>query len=98
MRTFSEKMIRRRQRERPNMTVSLRLPQDIVEDLTEMAPLWGCGSYEALIRLYIGEGLRKDESKLNQPEVIDLLEALKRDGAADDVISARLAETIRKSA
>ncbi len=61
--------MRRSQRVRPKTTVSIRMPEDIVEDLTEMAPVWGCGSYEALIRLYIGEGLRRDEAKLEEPEV-----------------------------
>jgi len=98
MRSLSEKMVRRRQRNRPRTTVSLRLPVDIVEDLTEMAPVWGCGSFEALIRLYISEGLRNDEAKMEEPEVRVLLESLKRDGVADEVIAERLAETMQRSA
>jgi hypothetical protein len=87
-----------KQKDRPSTTVSLRLPVDIVEDLTERAPVWGCGSYEALIRLYISEGLRKDEAKMEEPEVRVLLESLERHGIADEVISEVLAEILQKSA
>jgi hypothetical protein len=90
--------MRRRQRDRPKTTVTLRLPQDIVEDLEELAPIWGCGSFEALIRIYISEGLRKDEAKLEEPELRELLEGLKREGAPDKVIVERLAETLQKTA
>ena len=98
MRSLSEKRLRRSQRVRPKTTISLRLPEDIVEDLTEMAPVWGCGSFEALIRLYIGEGLRRDEAKLEEPEVKELLDKLQREGVPETVILERVSETLQKSA
>ena len=98
MKTLSEKLKARRQIDRPKVTVELRLPADVVEDLKEMAPILGFGSYQALLRGYISMGMREHESKLNQPEVLALLETLKRDGVADEVISERLAETFQKSA
>jgi hypothetical protein len=98
MKSLSEKMAVRRQRNRPKTTVELRLPLDVLEDLDEMAPLFGMGSGQALIRAYISEGMRKDESALNQPEIREMLETLKRDGAPDEVISERLAETLQKTA
>jgi hypothetical protein len=98
MKSLSEKMARRRQRDRPKTTLNLRLPVDIVEDLAEMAPVLGFGSPEALIRAYISDGLRKHESMMNQPEVRVLLESLKRHGIADEVITEVLAETLQNSA
>jgi len=43
-------------------------------------------------------GMREDESRLNRPDVRELLEMLKRDGVPDEVISERVAETLQKSA
>ena len=98
MKTLSEKLKARRQKERPKITVEIRLPADVVEDLKEMAPVLGVSNYQALIRAYISMGMREDESALNRPEVLALLQALKRDGVADEVISERVAETLQKSA
>ena len=98
MRTLSEKMERRRHKDRPRTTVTIRLPEDVVEDLAEMAPALGFSSCESLIRVYISEGMRKDESRLNQPDVKILLDSLKRHGIAESVISEVLAETLQKSA
>jgi len=98
MKSLSEKMARRGVRDRPKTTVSIRLPEDVLEDLAEMAPVLGFGSAESLIRAYISDGLRKHESMMNQPEVRVLLETLKRHGIADEVITEVLAETLQKSA
>ena len=97
MKSLSEKMKRRR-KERVLTTVEIRLPEDIVEDLREMAPVLGVGSYQALIRAYISMGMREDESRLNQPEVRELIESLTRERVAEEVISERVAETLRKTA
>jgi hypothetical protein len=98
MKSLSEKMARRQLRDRPKTTVTIRLPEDVLEDLSEMAPVLGFGSAEALIRAYISDGLRKHESMMNQPELRVLLETLKRHGIADEVINEVLAETLQKSA
>lgn len=98
MKTLSEKLKRRMRKDRPRTTVTLRLPEDVVEDLTEMAPVLGFSTCESLIRVYISEGMRKDESRLNQPDVKVLLDSLKRHGIADEVITEVLAETLQKSA
>ena len=69
-----------------------------VEDLKEMAPVLGVGSYQALIRAYISMGMREDEARLNQPEVRELIERLTRDRVAEHIISQRVAETLQKTA
>jgi hypothetical protein len=98
MKSLSEKMAIRRRKDRPKVTVEIRLPEDVVEDLKEMAPIMGIGSYQALIRAYISDGLRKDEATMESPEVRTLLDSLKRHGIADEVISEVLAETLQKIA
>lgn len=79
-------------------TISLRLPEDLIEDLKQIAPVMGFGGYQPLIRSYIGEGLRRDEATLAQPELQVLRESLRRHGIADAVIEEVVAETVRKSA
>jgi hypothetical protein len=52
------------QKDRPTMTVSIRLPVDVVDDLQEITPMLEFFSYRALIKAYIGQGLRKDLERL----------------------------------
>jgi hypothetical protein len=40
-------------------TISIRLPEDVINDLKEVAPLLDYAGYQPLIRAYIGQGLRK---------------------------------------
>ena len=41
-------------------TVSLSIPDDVVEDLKNIAPRLGFSGYQPLIRAYIGQALRAD--------------------------------------
>ena len=73
--------------------VNLRMPEDVLEDLRRIAPQLGFSSAEALIRAYVGQGLRKDLEKLEQtPEVSSLIESLRRKGVKDDVLADAVAE------
>ncbi len=52
--------IRRNMEPNPPMTlISLRLPVHVIEDAKEIAPTLGFGGYQALLRAYISQGLRK---------------------------------------
>lgn len=55
--------------ERKKMMVSLRMPEDVVENLKRMAPLKGMSGYQALINYYVGMGLRRDLETLWLQEV-----------------------------
>lgn len=73
--------------------VSLRIPEDVVEDLKRIAPLLGFSGYQPLIRAYIGQGLRVDMERLEgNIEVATLLESLRRQGVEDKVIAAAVAD------
>ena len=43
-------------------TISIRMPEDVVEDLKRVAPVLGFMGYQPLIRAYIGQGLRQTSS------------------------------------
>ena len=55
--------------ERKKMMVSLRMPEDVVENLKRIAPLKGMSGYQALIKYYVGIGLRRDLETLWLQEV-----------------------------
>jgi len=56
---MSERIRRNMQPDKPMTLISLRLPDHVIEDLKEVAPSLGFGGYQALIRAYISNGLRK---------------------------------------
>ena len=51
-------------KDRPMTSITLRSPIDVVDSLKELAPQTGHSGYQALLKSYIGEGLRRDEAKL----------------------------------
>ena len=86
---FSQRL----QKDRPTTMISLRLPVDVLDDLKRVAPLLGFSGYQALVKAYIGQGLRSDLERLEESgAVAALIESLRRQGIADAVISSALAE------
>jgi hypothetical protein len=63
---MSERIQRRMVKDRKMTAISLRIPEDVVEDLKEVAPTLGLGGYQALIKAYISRGLRKDLARLEK--------------------------------
>jgi hypothetical protein len=92
MKTNKERMAQRLRRDRPMTTISMRVPEDVIADLKEIAPKFGFSGYQPLIRAYIGQGLRKDLARLERPELMGIEESLRRHGVTDAVIAAVLAE------
>jgi hypothetical protein len=82
-------------KERKNMMVSLRMPVDVVEDLKRVAPLKGISGYQALIKYYVGLGLRRDLEVLWLQEVPDKIEGiLEKHGLTADVRNDLLKELL----
>ena len=74
-------------------SVTLRMPEDVVEDLKRVAPTLGYAGYQPLIRSYIGKGLRADLARLDEGSVPRLIASLERRGVDESVIRQALAET-----
>lgn len=75
------------------MTIRIRMPEDVVENLKRVAPLLGFSGYQPLMRAYIGQGLRIDLERLESNQgVAELVESLRRRGVEEDVIVSALAE------
>jgi len=98
MKTVSERIRQRLKKDRQMTVISIRIPEDVIEDLKEIAPSLGFSGYQPLIRAYIGQGLRKDQARMENSQVQALAESLRKHGIADQVISAAIADAQLKSA
>ena len=87
-----DKLKQRLAKDRPMITVSIRFPEDVIEDLKRIAPLLGFSGYQPLLRTYVGQGLRVDLERLEQERIPALIESLKKRGISDEVINEALAE------
>jgi hypothetical protein len=88
----AESLKKRLDRNRPMTTMTIRMPEDVIEDLKRVAPLLGFSGYQPLARAYIGQGLRTDLERLDGDTVSGLIASLKRRGVSEDVIQAALGE------
>lgn len=87
------KLKQRLHKDRPMTNISLRIPEDVVEDLKRIAPVLGFSGYQPLIRAYIGQGLRADLARLEDNQTMtDFVASLRRHGVDDDVIASAMAD------
>jgi hypothetical protein len=94
---LNERLRKRLKKDRPNTTITMRIPVDVVESLKSIAPTRGFSGYQTLLKSYISEGLRRDEAEYDQYTARKLAEALKRRGVAEDVLRDALAEVEHSS-
>lgn len=88
--TIKKRMVKNR----PMTPVTLRMPIDVVESLKAIAPQKGFSGYQALLKAYIGEGLRIDEALFAFSLNARLIEVLKKHGVTDEVLQAATNELI----
>ena len=91
-----ERIAKRLRRDRPMVSVTLRMPDDVLEDLKHVAPLLGHSGYQPLMRAYIGRGLREDLAQLDESELDALVASLRRQGVDEALLTKALAETRSK--
>ena len=91
-----ETLKKRLDKNRPMTAVTIRMPEDVVEDLKRIAPILGFSGYQPLMRAYIGQGLRVDLERLENNTINALVASLKRRGVSDDVINEALTEIINQ--
>ena len=98
MKTMSERIKGRLKNNRQMTTISIRIPDDVIDDLKEIAPALGFSGYQPLIRAYIGQGLRKHQVEMEHSQLLTLTESLRKHGVADKIISSAVAEAKLKTA
>lgn len=87
------KLSERLQKDRPMTMVSIRIPNDVIDDLKRIAPMLGFSGYQALIKAYIGQGLRSDLERLEGGiEISALIDSLRKKGVTDEIISSAMQE------
>ena len=73
--------------------VSIRMPEDVVQNLKRIAPQLGFSGYQPLIRAYVGQGLRQDLARLEAtPNLDSFVESLRRHGVDENTIADAIAE------
>ncbi|BAY93465.1 MULTISPECIES: hypothetical protein [unclassified Tolypothrix] len=92
----AEALKKRLNKNRPMTTITIRIPEDVIEDLKRIAPLLGFSGYQPLVRAYIGQGLRVDLERLEGDTISALIASLKRHGVSDEVIHEALTEVTQK--
>jgi len=92
----AESLKKRLKRNRPMTTITIRMPEDVIEDLKRVAPLLGFSGYQPLARAYIGQGLRADLERLDNDTVTALVASLKRRGVEEEVIQDALTEVAQQ--
>ena len=98
MKTMRERLKTRLRKDRPMTTISIRMPEDVIDDLKEIAPALGLSGYQPLIRAYIGQGLRRDLERLDNSQMQAITESLRKQGVADELSSAAIADAGLKTA
>lgn len=78
---------KRLNKDRPMLTVTMRIPQDVVDDLKRIAPMLGFSGYQPLMRTYIGQGLRADLARLDSGPMAKLIENLKAQGVSEEALA-----------
>lgn len=82
----------RKNPDRPMTTISMRLPEDVIEELKRVAPMVGMNGYQPLIRFYVGKGLRDSLAELHGSQWERLAEVLRKRGMDDEQVAEIIAE------
>ena len=73
-------------KDRPMISVTLRMPEDILNDLKKIAPIKGFSGYQALIRSYVGVGIRDDLEKYENSAIAKLIDNLREQGVPEKIL------------
>jgi len=82
-----ETIKKRLAKDRPMVSITLRMPEDVVNDLKRIAPLKGFGGYQGLMRAYVGSGLREDMEQMEGSAVAQLLDKLREEGVPEKTLT-----------
>jgi hypothetical protein len=88
-----EALKQRLDRNRAMTSVTIRMPEDVVEDLKKVAPLLGFSGYQPLIRAYVGQCLRVDLERFESETVTALIASLKRRGVRIEIMRCKSINT-----
>ena len=80
-------------RNRPMVSISLRIPADVLADLKRVAPELGFSGYQPLMKAYIGQGLRDDLARLEQTTSLErFADSLRQRGVDPQLIEEAMVD------
>lgn len=79
---------------RQKIDVTISIPEDVIEDLQRIAPLLGFSDHKALIKAYIGQGLRRDIERVDNETMTAFINSLRHRGVSNEIIDQALNEVI----
>ena len=89
----SSDLKKRLKKNRTMVPVSIRMPEDVVEDLKRIAPQLGFSGYQPLIRAYVGQGLRQDLERLTDTSNLQqFVKSLQNHGVDPKTIEQAIAD------
>jgi hypothetical protein len=91
---ISDTLKNRLNKDRPMTSITLRIPVDVVDSMKAIAPCKGFSGYQALLKSYVSEGLRRDEAQFTTLKELKLIAALKKLGVSDSVIEEATREVL----
>ena len=81
-------------KDRPTTSITMRMPVDVLEDLRRVAQFKGMSGYQALIKYYVGFGLREDLHQMRKSDLLKTIEdILEREKVTPAVIAEIKAAT-----
>ena len=89
-----ETLKKRLSKNRPMTAITIRMPEDVIDDLKRIAPLLGFSGYQPLIRAYVGQGLREDLERFENSNLTALTEELKKRGVSPELLDEALREVV----
>ena len=92
--SIPERIKTRMAKDRPMTVITLRIAQDVVDSMKEIAPHKGFVGYQALLKSYVSEGLRRDEAQYAFGPTARLLDALKKHGVPQNVLDDAAREAV----
>lgn len=83
---LTDRLKKRLTKDRPMTSITLRIPVDVVESMKEISQKRGFSGYQALLKSYVGEGLRRDEAYFANGATARLIDALKKRGVPESIL------------
>ncbi|HTR24381.1 MAG TPA: hypothetical protein VMI10_10380 [Terriglobales bacterium] len=77
------------------VSVTLRMPEDVVADLKRIAPLKGFSGYQTLLRSYVGAGLRDDLERFEGSAIGKLIDKLRESGVPEETLIKAASEVAK---
>ena len=86
---------RRLAKDRPMVSVTLRMPEDVIADMKRIAPLKGFSGYQTLMRSYVGAGLREDFERFEGSAIGKLIDKLRESGVPEATLIKAASEVAK---